>query len=162
MAMARAFDIAWDRFIQFEGIAAATDDNRKRLAAQIVELAKSGESNEDVLGEAGLIYLRMGAQAARLGGRKRGGDVAPALARHPADRGTQAHVPKIHAPKTAAAMSAALELCLAALPLRTPMNAVTALSIADGASHGRRDSERLHAVELLRAACMPEPSRENI
>jgi hypothetical protein len=159
MAMARAFDIAWDRFIQFEGIAAATDDNRKRLAAQIVELAKSGESNEDVLGEAGLIYLRMRAQAARLGGRKRGGDVAPALARHPADRGT-----RVHAPKTAAAMSAALELCLAALPLRIPMNAVTALSIADGTSHGRCDSERLglHAVELLRAACMPEPSRENI
>jgi hypothetical protein len=162
--MARAFDIAWDRFIQFEGIAAATDDNRKRLAAQIVELAKSGESNEDVLGEAGLIYLRMGTKAARLGGRKRGGDVAAALARHPADRGTQVHAPKIHVPKTAAAMSAALELCLAALPLRSPMNAVTALSTADGASHGRRDSERLglHAVELLRAACMPEPSRENI
>jgi hypothetical protein len=158
MAMARAFDIAWDRFIQFEGISAATDDNRRRLAAQIVELAKSGVSNEDVLGEAGLIYLRMRAEAARLGGRRHGGDVASALAR-PADRGT-----RIHAPKTVAAMSAALELCLAALPLRIPMNAATALSIADGASHGRRDSERLglHAVELLRAACMPEPSRENI
>lgn len=38
--LARAFDIAWDRFIEREGKAAATDDNRKRLAAQIVELAK--------------------------------------------------------------------------------------------------------------------------
>jgi len=35
-ALARAFDAAWDRFIELEGHDAATDDNRKRLATRIV------------------------------------------------------------------------------------------------------------------------------
>jgi hypothetical protein len=33
-ALARAFDIAWDRFVGLEGAEAATDDNRRRLATR--------------------------------------------------------------------------------------------------------------------------------
>jgi hypothetical protein len=156
--LARAFDIAWDRFIECEGKAAATDDNRKRLAAQIVELAKCGESDENVLGEAGLTYLRVRAKSARLGGRARGNAVV-ALARCPDDRRAQAY-----SPRTVAAMSAALELCLAALPQRGPPNAMASLSTAVGASRGPRDPERarLHAVEMLMAVCMPELSQRSI
>jgi hypothetical protein len=151
-ALARAFDIAWDRFIELEGDEAATDDNRRRLAARIVALAKSGESNEHLLGEAGLIYLRVLAEAARLGGRNRADAavVEPAHhPHHPDDRGAQAF-----APETITAMSTALELCLEALPLHIPSNALTTLSnsILDGAARGERDPERLrlHALEMLR------------
>jgi hypothetical protein len=148
-ALARAFDFSWERFLEREGAAAATDDNRRRLAAQIVGLAKSGESDEHLLGEAGLIYLRVLAEAARLGARLRG-EVAIEPADHPSDRGAQAYTPE-----TVAAMSAALELCLDELPLRIPSDALTSLSssILDGASRGERDPERLrlHALETLKA-----------
>jgi hypothetical protein len=147
-ALARAFDIAWDRFIGLEGAEAATDDNRRRLATRIVGLAKSGESNEHLLSEAGLIYLRVLAEAARLGRRNRTAAVAEP-AHHPDDHGAKAYTPE-----TVAAMSAALELCLDELPLRIPSDALTSLSssILDGASRGERDPERLrhHALEKLR------------
>jgi hypothetical protein len=136
-ALARAFDIAWDRFIELEGAEAATDDNRRRLATRIVALAKSGESDEHLLGEAGLIYLRVLAEAARLGGRNREEAVVEP-AHHPDDHGAKAYTPE-----TVAAMSAALELCLDELPLRIPSDALTSLSssILDGAARGERDPE---------------------
>jgi hypothetical protein len=148
-ALARAFDAAWDRFIELEGDDAATDDNRKRLATRIVGLAKSGETNEDLLGEAALIYLRVLAEAARLGVRMRG-EATLAPADPVGDRGAQAY-----APETVAAMSRALELCLDELPLRIPSDALQSLSatILDSAAHGERDPERLrlHALETLKA-----------
>jgi hypothetical protein len=148
-ALARAFDAAWDRFIELEGDNAATDDNRKRLATRIVGLAKSGETDEDRLGEAGLIYLRVLAEAARLGDRMRG-EATLAPVDHAEDRGTQAY-----APETVAAMTTALELCLDELPLRIPSDALKSLStsILDSAAHGERDPERLRlrALETLKA-----------
>jgi hypothetical protein len=148
-ALARAFDAAWDRFIELEGHDAATDDNRKRLATRIVGLAKSGETDEDRLGEAGLIYLRVLAEAARLGDRMRG-EATLAPVDPVGDRGAQAY-----APETVAAMSRALELCLDELPLRIPSDALESLSasILDSAAHGERDPERLrlHALERLKA-----------
>jgi hypothetical protein len=148
-ALARAFDDAWERFIALEGDDAATDENRKRLAARIVSLAKSGETDEDRLAEAGLIYLRVLAEAARLGDRMRS-EITIAPADPADDRGTQAY-----APETVAAMTTALELCLDELPLRIPSDALKSLStsILDGAAHGERDPERLrlHALETLKA-----------
>jgi hypothetical protein len=148
-ALARAFDAAWDRFIELEGDNAATDDNRKRLATRIVGLAKSGETDEDRLGEAGLIYLRVLAEAARLGDRMRG-EATLAPVDPVGDRGAQAYQPE-----TVAAMSRALELCLDQLPLRIPSDALESLSasILDSAAHGERDPERLrlHALEMLKA-----------
>jgi hypothetical protein len=148
-ALARAFDTAWDRFIELEGNDAATDDNRKRLAARIVSLAKSGETDEDLLGEAGLIYLRVLAEAARLGDRIRG-EATAAPVDPTDDRGAQAYTPE-----TVAAMSTALELCLDELPLRIPSDALKSLSasILDSAAHGERDPERLRlrALEMLKA-----------
>jgi hypothetical protein len=148
-ALARAFDAAWERFVELEGDAAATDDNRKRLATRIVGLAKSGETDEDRLGEAGLIYLRVLAEAARLGDRMRS-EATLAPADPVGDRGAQAY-----APETVAAMSKALELCLDELPLRIPSDALQSLSasILDDAAHGERDPERLrlHALETLKA-----------
>jgi hypothetical protein len=147
-ALARAFDIAWERFIQLEGAEAATDDNRRRLAARIVGLAKSGASDERLLGEAGLIYLRVLAEATRIG-RRNGEEAVVEPAHHPDDHGAKAY-----SPETVAAMSAALGLCLDELPLRIPSDALTSLSssILDGASRGERDPERLrhHALEMLR------------
>jgi hypothetical protein len=66
--------------------------------------------------------------------------------------------------RTVAAMSTALELCLAALPQRGRPNAMASLSTAVGASRGPRDPERarLYAVEMLIAVCRPEPSHRNI
>jgi hypothetical protein len=148
-ALARAFDAAWDRFIEHEGDAAATDDNRRRLAAQIVALAKAGQSEEHLLSEAGLIHLRVLAEAGRLGARNRS-EVAGEPDRHPDDHGAKAYTPE-----TVAAMSTALELCLDELPLRIPSDALVSLSssILDDASRGERDPERLrrHALEMLKA-----------
>ena len=148
-ALARAFDAAWDQFIQLEGIEAATDKNRKCLAAKIVSLAKSGEFDEDRLGESGLIYLRVLAEAARLGAQNRG-DPAPRTTDHRHARGAHAY-----SPETVTAMSAALHLCLDSLPLRIPSDALSSLStsILDDASRGERDPERLHlhALDALKA-----------
>jgi hypothetical protein len=147
-AMARAFDAAWDRFIAFEGTAAATDENCRRLAVHIVASAKAGESDEFVLGEAGFIFLRVLAEAARLGERKRG-EAVVGPAHPPDDCGPQAY-----SPETVAAMSTALHLCLDELPLRIPSDALTSLStsILDRASRGERDPERLrrHALDMLK------------
>ena len=148
-ALARAFDAAWDQFIELEGIEAATDDNRKGLAAKIVALARSGEFDEHRLGKSGLIYLRVLAEAARLGAQNRGGP-GPGNTGHP-----KAHGANAYSPETVAAMSTALHLCLDSLPLRIPSDALKSLStsILDDASRGERDPERLHlhALDALKA-----------
>ena len=151
-ALARAFDAAWQPFIEREGEAADTVDNRRRLAARIVALAKSGQSDEDALGEAGLIYLRVMSEAARLGQRHRedAPQSSPGLVPQWDDEGGHAF-----GPETIAAMSAALNRCLDELPLHMPADALKLLSssILDEASRGERDAERLHrhALEMLKA-----------
>ncbi len=66
-ALARAFDAVWERFLAIEGDEADTAENRARLAARIVALARSGDIDEHELVEAALIHLRVLAEAARLG-----------------------------------------------------------------------------------------------
>jgi hypothetical protein len=113
-----------------------------------VRLAKAGESDEHVLGEAGLITLRVLAEAVRLGPRNR---IEAAIETAAPDDGG----PQAYSPETVAAMSAALELCLDELPLRIPSGALTSLSssILDHASRGEHDPERLrlHALKMLRS-----------
>lgn len=148
-ALARAFDAAWQPFIAAEGEAGDTIENRRRLALRIVTLAKSGQSDEDALGEAGLIYLRVLSAAARLSG-KPGRAPVPNVVASWHDEGGHAFTPE-----TVAAMSAALERCLDVLPLRIPSDALKLLSssILDKASRGERDPERLHlhALEALKS-----------
>jgi hypothetical protein len=148
-ALARAFDSAWERFIAAEGAEAETDDNQRKLAGRIVALAKSGQSDEDALSEAGLIYLLVRAEAERIGARNRS-VASPELAPSWGDEGGHAF-----GPETVAAMSAALTQCLDALPLRIPSDAVKILSssILDAASRGERDPGQLqrHALETLRS-----------
>jgi hypothetical protein len=145
--LARAFDSAWERFTRLEGSHAASETNRKRLAGRIVSLAKSGQFDESMLSEAGLIHLCVLAEASRLGRNKRVEPDAPATS--PA-----APVVKAFAPETVAAMSTALNLCLDELPLRIPSDALKLLStsILDEAARGERDPERLHehALEALK------------
>jgi hypothetical protein len=151
--LARAFDAAWEQFTLREGTNAANDDNRKRLAARLVAMAKAGQSDEDMLSEAGLIHLCVLAEAARLGLRQR---KAPAqLAAPIADvSDPQDAAGKVFAPDTVAAMSTALNLCLDELPLRIPSEALKLLStsILDESSRGERDPERLqeHALDALK------------
>ncbi|MBS0532403.1 MAG: hypothetical protein JSS22_23830 [Proteobacteria bacterium] len=148
VALARAFDVAWTRFIELEGAEAATEDNRKRLAARIVALAKSGETDEQKQSETALIYLRVLAEAARLGARNR--NVTALRAELPFDEHGYSF-----APETVTAMTTALNLCLDELPLRIPSNALKLLSasILDAASRGERDPHRLHlhALKALKA-----------
>lgn len=148
-ALARAFDNAWQPFIAAEGEAADTIENRRRLASRIVTLAKSGQTDEDALGEAGLIYLRVLSAAARLS-RQPGKEPTPELAQQPwQNEGGHAFTPE-----TVAAMTAALERCLDVLPLRIPSDALKLLStsILGAASRGERDPEKLHlhAMEALK------------
>jgi hypothetical protein len=144
-ALARAFDIAWDRFLQLEGTKAGTELNRKRLANRIVALARAGETDESALAEAGLINLCVLAETARLGAQPS----EPAGAAF----GPEAQGSTAYGPETVAAMSAALQICLEALPLHAPSNALRFLSshVLDEASRGEHDPERLsrHALEAL-------------
>ena len=148
-ALARAFDSAWERFTQLEGLHAANDANRKRLAGRIVSLAKSGQFDENMLSEAGLIHLCVLAEASRLGQQKRIDPDAPTAIAVPETPGAKAF-----APETVAAMSTALNLCLDELPLRIPSDALKLLStsILEEAARGERDPERLHdhALEALK------------
>ena len=148
-ALARAFDMVWERFLAIEGDEADTVENRRRLAARIVAWARSGEIEEHELAEAGLIHLRVLAEAARLGARDNP-ETAFAAATHPDGQGGHAF-----SPETIAAMSTALDLCLDELPFRIPSDALKLLStsILDNASRGERDSDRLrlHALDALKA-----------
>ena len=148
-ALARAFDVVWERFLGMEGDEADTAENRRRLAARIVALARSGEIEQHELVEAAFIHLRVLAEAARLGRRDRP-EPAFAAAVHPEAQGGHAFTPE-----TIAAMSTALHLCLDELPFRIPSDALRLLSssILEQASRGERDSERLrlHALDALKA-----------
>jgi hypothetical protein len=147
--LARAFDSAWERFTRLEGSHAANDDNRRRLAGRIVSMAKSGQFDEEMLSEAGLIHLCVLAEASRLGQHKRIESDTPAT-----PPSFDMPVAKAFAPETVAAMSTALDLCLDELPLRIPSEALKLLStsILDEAARGERDPERLHdhALEALK------------
>lgn len=147
-ALARAFDEVWERFLAIEGDEADTVENRRRLAARIVGLARSGEIDENELVEAALIHIRVLAEAARLGGRN-SPDMAFAAEVQPGAQGGHAFTPE-----TIAAMSTALNLCLDELPFRIPTDALKLLSssILEAASRGERDSGRLrlHALEALK------------
>jgi hypothetical protein len=144
-ALARAFDVAWERFLQLEGTKAGTETNRKRLASRIVALARAGEADENALAEAGLINLCVLAETARLGAQP---PEPTGEAFGPEAQGSTAY-----GPETVAAMSAALQLCLEALPLQAPSNALRFLSthVLDEASRGEHDPDRLsrHALEAL-------------
>ena len=148
-ALARAFDLVWERFLEVEGDEGDTAENRKRLAARIVALARSGEIEQHELVDAGLIHLRVLAEAVRLGVRHRQ-EAAFAAVVHPEAQGGHAFTPE-----TIAAMSNALHLCLDELPFRIPSDALKLLStsILEEASRGERDSDRLrrHALDALRA-----------
>ena len=147
-ALARAFDAVWERFLAIEGDEADTVENRRRLAARIVALARSGEIDEHELVEAAFIHLRVLAEAARLGGGNR--DTAFAAEVQPEAQGGHAFTPE-----AISAMSTALGLCLDELPFRIPSDALKLLSrsILEAASRGERDSGRLrlHALEALKA-----------
>lgn len=150
--LARAFDIAWDRIREVEGTSADTADNRKQLAARLVAMARAGETDEMVLAQAGVIYMCVLAEAVRLGARNRneppdgsdGGDAQLA-----APQGAHAF-----SPDTVAAMSAALDGCIDALPLHAPSTVLQFLttSILKEASRGERDPDKLrrHALEALK------------
>ena len=151
LALARAFDAAWEPFIAAEGESANTDQNRKRLAGRIVELARTGVTNEDELASAGLIHLRVLAETDRMSAAKRD---AP---EEPEAEVETAFVPnwesptgQAFAPDTVAAMSTALNLCLDQLPLHLPSGAVQLLtaSILEQASRGDRDPEKMQEVAL--------------
>lgn len=138
LSLARAFDAAWEPFLAHEGDTVDTDDNRRRLAARIVALARSGQTDEDELGEAGLTYMRVLTEASRLSERIRempSPDLVPQDADHQ-QFGNDA----------VEAMSSALDLCIEELPLSIPADAVQVLSssIVDEAARGERDPERLH------------------
>lgn len=143
-ALARAFDAAWERFLQLEGSKAGTAINRKRLAGRIVALARAGEADEETLAGSGLIHLCVLAETARIGAQP-----------HPDKQalGPKAQGSTAYGPETVAAMSAALQLCLETLPLQAPSNALRFLSthVLDEASRGEHDPERLsrHALEAL-------------
>ena len=148
-ALARAFDSVWERFLKVEGDEADTAENRSRLAARIVALARSGEIEQHELVDAGLIHLRVLAEAVRLGVRHRQ-EATFAATVLPEAQGGHAFTPE-----TIAAMSTALNLCLDELPFRIPSDALKLLSssILDEASRGERDADRLrrHALEALKA-----------
>lgn len=144
-ALALAFDVAWERFLKLEGTKADTPLNRKRLANRIVALARAGETNEAALAEAGLINLCVHAETARICAQPDRPD-GEAFGKQP--EGSQAY-----GPETVAAMSAALQLCLEALPLQAPSETTRFLStrILDEAACGEHDPERLsrHALDAL-------------
>jgi len=137
LVLARAFDAAWEPFVAHGGDAVDTDDNRRRLAARIVALARSGQTDEDGLSQAGLTYMRVLTEAMRLSERIR--DVpSPELVPHDAEH---RHLDD----DAVAAMSSALDLCIAELPLSIPEDTVQVLSssIVDETARGERDPERL-------------------
>jgi hypothetical protein len=143
LILARAFDVAWQRFIERVGADADTDDNRKRLARRIVALAKSGDFDEERLGESGLIYLSVMAEAVRLGATRANEDPDDVAVAQPGGA-------RAFGPDTVTAMSTALDLCLDELPLRIPSDIVAFLTktILDEATRGERDPARLRQTAL--------------
>ena len=139
IALARAFDIAWDRFIELHGREADTADNRGRLAARIVVLCKIGERDVERLAENALLYLRAFEGAMTL-------SAARERQARPIEIAVQ-QTGSAFNPETIAAMSKALDQCLEELPLKLPDRVVNDLSAAilKSASAGETDPARLHA-----------------
>jgi hypothetical protein len=154
LMLARAFDAAWSRFLEREGAAADTDDNRKRLARRLVALAKAGELDEEQLGESGLIYLSVLAEAARLSAQPPQPQPEIAFDLVPNTPRT-AVAGQMFGPDALAAMATALDLCLDELPLRIPSDVLSFLtdSIMAKAASGEHDATRLsrHALDALKA-----------
>jgi hypothetical protein len=156
LILARAFDDAWARFLEREGSAADTEDNRRRLAQRIVALAKDAEQHaigdleESQLADTALIYLSVLAEAARLRAQPQHEepDAAPESA-------NDAQRAQAFGPDALSAMTKALELCLDELPLRLPSDVVSFLSnaIMARAATGDHDAASLarHALEALKA-----------
>jgi hypothetical protein len=141
-ALARAFDIAWDRFIELHGREADTADNRGRLAARIVVLCKLGEHDEERIAEHALLYLRAFEGAMTLSAARKTHARPIEIA---VERAANAFTPE-----TIAAMSKALDLCLEELPLKLPDGVVNDLSAAilKSASAGETDPARLQAEAM--------------
>lgn len=147
-ALARAFDSAWERFIAIEGSRADTEDNRKRLAGQIVALSRGGEADEETLAQSALIHLCVLEEAARLGSKLKTTPAAAApVPAIPSESQPASHA---FAPPVVAAMSEALERCVDTLPLQTPSSVLQFLSdrILEDASRGEHDPERLSELAL--------------
>lgn len=147
LMMARAFDWAWERFLANEGADADTDDNRQRLALHIVEAAKRGDQNETQLAEGGLIHLSVLAAARRLSDAP---PAPPPAATEAGATGASAAATRAFGPDSVPAMSEALDLCLAELPLRIPSDIVPFLTkaILEEASRGEEDPARLSQAAL--------------
>ena len=149
LTLARAFDAAWQPFIDHEGDGADTVENRRRLATRIVALARSGQTDEAALGDAGLIYMRVMIAASRLSARIR--EVpSPQLGPQTREAGSNSLNPE-----AVESMSSALDRCLDELPLQIPDNALQVLSgsILEEAARGERNPDRLHlhAMATLRS-----------
>ena len=149
LMMARAFDSAWERFIAHEGAGADTGDNRKRLALHIVDAARRGDLDEKRLADGGLIHLSVLAAAARLGATPHHDTPAPP-ADEPAPAAPAPATVRALGPDNVPAVSEALELCLAELPLRIPSDVVPFLTkaILEETSRGEQDPARLSQAAL--------------
>lgn len=137
--LALAFGLAWAEFIQIAGAEEDNEDNRKKLAARIVALANSGESDLQKLSDAAVLYMRALIAAQKLS------RPATNVIGFP----FKAKVSASFAPDTVKAMTAALELCLNELPLRVSSEVRDTLTTAilSAASEGETK-----ALELKEAA----------
>lgn len=138
LGLARAFDLAWDRFVELEGSSVDTPDNRGRLAARIVVLAKTGETDEKEIAATALIYLRAFAAAVRLAPDHQQPSTMVPVAGVALD------------PEAIDAVTTALDACVAGLPLgiSSTARAILSESILEHAAKGERDPDRLQALAL--------------
>jgi hypothetical protein len=144
LTLARAFDQAWEEFVRTEGAIADTPENRGSLAARIVVLARSGETDEAQMGSASLIYLRALVAAKRIILDK---------SSNPAQEPLSA-APSMNQDGIDAAASA-LEACLEELPegLSGSARQILSEAILENAGTGCRDPRELKhfALEALRS-----------
>ncbi len=141
--LAQAFDVAWTQFASAEGPTAETEDNRRRLARQLVGLSRAGEKDIDALARAALTHLPAFAVAMRISRRQESAD-APATQQAFDAPGAA------FGPDAVNAMREALELCLEDLPLRLPPGIREALlaEIMSDAAQGERDPRKLSGAAL--------------
>jgi hypothetical protein len=136
--LARAFDLAWEKFTELEAAEENTAENRGALAARIVVLAKLGEEDVVAIAEAALLYLRALAASKRLSASPQGGPVSIASAGAVLDQ------------EAITAATTALDACLEELPEGIPSRLRSALlqTILEHAGRGERSSERLQRFAL--------------
>jgi hypothetical protein len=139
LMLARAFDLAFEKFLQVEGESENTPENRGSLAARIVVLGKLGEPDEEEISAAAVIYLRALAAAKRLD-RPR---VSAATVNF-GSAGTTLNQEAIDA------ASGALEACLEELPegIHASARSVLSHSIMENAGKGERNGDRLRELAL--------------